>query len=200
MSIKRVSKSGITIPTTQNRSTSLLVISGVPGSPTSVSASPTSVNSATVTWVAPSFVGEAPITSYVVEGGGSVSITGTTATVTGLSPNTSYTFTVQAVNSVGGGSKSPANSIITPDFNNATGGTITTATNYNGTSDTYRIHTFTSSGTFTVSTTGNPFRVLVNGAGGAGGGSCSPFHGGVETVVMEQTPYKLYQLKHIQLQ
>mgnify|MGYP000016847978 CR=1 FL=1 len=53
-------------------------------------------------------------------------------------------------------------------FNSATGGTVTTVEDYNGTGQTWRVHTFTASGTFTVQVADQPFRVLVVGAGGGG--------------------------------
>ncbi len=62
-------------------------------------------------------------------------------------------------------------------FNNATGGTITEVANYNGTGQTWRVHTFTSGGTFTVLHQSTPFRVLVAGSPG-GGGATSSSRGG----------------------
>lgn len=56
-----------------------------------------------------------------------------------------------------------------PVFNDATGGTITTVTDYNGTGQTWRVHSFTSSGTFTVTRSNFPYKVLVVGGGGGGG-------------------------------
>lgn len=98
---------------------------------------------------------------------------------TGLSPGTSYNFKIRPVfsNVLKGGfslvkTSSPAG------FNDATGGTITTVSNYNSTGHTYRVHTFLSNGTFTVINGGTQFRVLVNGAGGGGGSSNNPYHGG----------------------
>jgi len=55
-------------------------------------------------------------------------------------------------------------------YNAATGGTVTTVENYNGTGQRWRVHTFTGSGTFTVTTADQPFRVLVLGGGGGAGG------------------------------
>ena len=55
------------------------------------------------------------------------------------------------------------------NFNAATGGTVTDVPNYNGTGQTWRVHTFTSSGTLTVSVGSQPFAAAVQG-GGAGGG------------------------------
>lgn len=65
-------------------------------------------------------------------------------------------------------------------FNAATGGTTTDVSNYNGTGQTWRVHSFLSSGTFTVTQSTQPFSVLVVGAGGAGasnGGNSGPAGG-----------------------
>lgn len=75
-------------------------------------------------------------------------------------------------------------------FNDATGGTVATVTNYNGTGKTWRVHTFeytgsypnlTSSSTFSVTKAPNPFTILIVGGGGSGGrtgGSISSCGGG----------------------
>jgi hypothetical protein len=63
-------------------------------------------------------------------------------------------------------------------FNDATGGTVTTVSNYNGTGQTWRVHTFTSGGTFTVVKAPYPFSVLVVGGGGGGGNAGSSIGGG----------------------
>ena len=55
-------------------------------------------------------------------------------------------------------------------WNSATGGTVTDVDDYNGTGQKWRVHTFTSSGTFTVQVADQPFRVLVGGGGGGGAG------------------------------
>jgi hypothetical protein len=57
-----------------------------------------------------------------------------------------------------------------PTFNVATGGTVTDVVDYNGTGQTWRIHTFTADDTFEVTAAPQPFRVLCQGGGGAGGG------------------------------
>ena len=59
--------------------------------------------------------------------------------------------------------------------NEALGGTITEIENYNGTGETWRVHTLSSSGTLEVLSSPQPFRVLVvGGGGGAQGLSGSP--------------------------
>jgi hypothetical protein len=56
-------------------------------------------------------------------------------------------------------------------FNEAVGGTVTEIADYNGTGQTWRVHTFTSSGSLEVLSDGDPngFRVMVAGGGGGGG-------------------------------
>lgn len=82
---------------------------GAPGSVTAVAGEA----AATVSWQAPSDQGSSPATSYVVTaspGAETVTTTGPwlTATVTGLSNGTPYTFTVAAVNGSGPGPASTA--------------------------------------------------------------------------------------------
>ncbi|GAB3423524.1 RHS repeat-associated core domain-containing protein [Flindersiella endophytica] len=89
-----------------------------PAAPTSVQASG-SDGEASVTWTAPASDGGAPITSYTVTsspGGKTATVDGdqTTATVTGLTNNTAYTFTVKAKNAVGEGAASAASSPVVP--------------------------------------------------------------------------------------
>jgi Fibronectin type III domain len=78
---------------------------GVPGQPTSVTAVPSN-GSATVSWVAPTSDGGAPITKYTVTaspGGGTCTWTSGpyTCTVAGLANGVGYTFTVTATNASG---------------------------------------------------------------------------------------------------
>lgn len=56
-------------------------------------------------------------------------------------------------------------------YNEAVGGTVTEIADYNGTGQTWRVHTFTSSGTLDVLNDADPngFRVMVAGGGGSGG-------------------------------
>jgi murein DD-endopeptidase MepM/ murein hydrolase activator NlpD len=73
--------------------------------------------SATVTWTAPSFTGGTPIANYTVTsspGNIAVTVAGTanTATVTGLTNGTQYSFTVLAVSSTGSTISAPSNGVI----------------------------------------------------------------------------------------
>ncbi|MBO0729344.1 MAG: fibronectin type III domain-containing protein [Acidimicrobiaceae bacterium] len=73
---------------------------------------------ATVTWQAPASTGYSPITGYAVTGtpGGSASAAGNvlTATVSGLTNGTAYTFTVTATNAIGISPPSAASPAVTP--------------------------------------------------------------------------------------
>ena len=169
MSISRSSKSGISLATSPSSSRSVSRTSGLPGPVVSYTATATGNTSASLSWIAPLFSGDTAITSYVISGGGTAVVTGTTANITGLSANTSYDFVVTAVNSIGSGVFHRASPCLTLNFNDATGGTITTASNYNGTGQTWRVHRFNSSGTFTVVNAGLPFSTLVTAGGGSGG-------------------------------
>lgn len=87
----------------------------VPGTPTTVTASPRNA-SAIVSFTAPANNGGAAITGYTVTsspGGFTKSGTASPITVTGLSNGTAYTFTVVATNSVGNSAAStPSNSVM----------------------------------------------------------------------------------------
>jgi hypothetical protein len=91
----------------------------LPGAPTIGTATVTGGTTATVSYTAPAFNGNTPITSYTATsspGGitGTLSQAGSgTITVSGLSSGTSYTFTVTATNAAGTGSASAASNSIT---------------------------------------------------------------------------------------
>lgn len=169
MSVRRVGRMGIT--NTQTRTQSLFVASGVPGAVTNITATSTQYGEVSLSWTAPTSAGESAITSYLVTvspSAGSISYAGTTAVVTGLNPTTAYTFTVQAVNAVGRG-RGNAQAHTTLPANAATGGTEATVTNYNGTGQTWKTHTYTSgTSSLSVTTASFPFSTLVTGGGGAG--------------------------------
>jgi hypothetical protein len=105
-----------------------------PSAPTGVSAQEDS-KSARVSWSAPSDDGGGPITGYTVTpylgGVAQASVqagpSATSATVTGLSNGTTYTFTVTATNSAGPSPPSAASNAVTPRasiFELATPGTL----------------------------------------------------------------------------
>ena len=88
----------------------------VPGAPTSVSASATGTTTASVSFVAPSDIGSTAITSYTVTSSpGNITSSGASSpiTITGLTTNTAYTFTVRATNGAGSGPPSSPSSSIT---------------------------------------------------------------------------------------
>jgi hypothetical protein len=168
---------------TTGRSKSL-VIFGVSGPPTNLVASNVNTGTIGLTWSAPSSVPGSPvITSYTifVSGGTTTQInTGnanTSYTFTGGVKGTSYTFAVVANNA--GGSSAQSNSVTSTVLgNDASGGTVTTVSNYNGTGQSWRVHEFTSNGALTFSMANQPVRVYIGGGNGGGGssgccGSCS---------------------------
>jgi hypothetical protein len=110
-----VAPSGVTA----NSNSTASVAAIVPGAPTIGTATQTGSSTATVAYTAPANDGGATITSYTATsspagGTGTLSQAGSgTITVTGLSPLTSYTFTVTATNSVGTGAASAASNSIT---------------------------------------------------------------------------------------
>ena len=93
----------------------------VPTAPTGVSAQPAS-SQARVTWTLPSSDGDSPITGQTVTpyiGAAAqtpvpVGASATSATVTGLTNGTAYTFRVTATNAVGTGPASTASTAVTP--------------------------------------------------------------------------------------
>ena len=88
----------------------------VPGAPTNAVAT-AGDGQATVNWDAPVSDGGSAITSYTVTSDpvGPTATTATlSATVTGLTNDTSYTFTVTATNAVGAGPTSTASNAVTP--------------------------------------------------------------------------------------
>jgi hypothetical protein len=97
----------------------------VPGAPTSVTAADTGIDGeALIEWTAPGSNGGSAITDYIVEyssnSGSSYTTfsdgtsTGTSATVTGLTIDTTYIFRVKAVNAIGTGTASTATSNYIP--------------------------------------------------------------------------------------
>jgi hypothetical protein len=93
----------------------------VPSAPTGVNATP-ATQSASVSWTVPSSDGDSPITGYRVtpyigstaQTPTQVGASATSATVTGLTNGTAYTFRVAAINAVGTGPDSAASAAVTP--------------------------------------------------------------------------------------
>lgn len=125
----------------------------IPAAPTSVTASAGNAQ-ATVSWTAPAALSVLPITDYTIQfqpSGGSwttftrAASTATSATVTGLTNGTAYTFKVSATNGLGAGSYSSASSAVTP----AAAAAIAYANKYGPGS-----YSVTGTGTVTASVTG----------------------------------------------
>jgi hypothetical protein len=126
-------------------------------------------------WVAPEDDGGHDLTTYTVErstNGTDWALcatelpTVTSTRVDNLTTGTKYEFRVKAGNVIG--LSDPSNVLeATPTnaYNDATGGTITT---YTKDGRTYRVHTFTNNGTFSVTKSVVPFECLVVAGGGGG--------------------------------
>ena len=99
----------------QSTASSAVTPSTVPNAPTGVVASAGDA-SASISFTAPANNGGSAITGYVVLASNGATISGTTSplTLTGLSNNTSYTFTVKAVNGNGESVASVASASVTP--------------------------------------------------------------------------------------
>ena len=131
--------------------------SSAPGAPTIGTATATGTTTATVTYTAPTSNGGSTILSYTATSNpGSLTATITQATsgtisVTGLSPSTSYTFTITALNSVGASSASSASNSITTSAALASGVAplFTSASSYDG-RFTLQIKDYDSAFTYTV--------------------------------------------------
>jgi chitinase len=97
--------------------------SALPSTPTNLNASGTGSTSTTLSWTASS-APNCTITGYTIfeNGNAAGSSTGTTFVVNGLSPQTTYTFTVAAVDSAGTSSESTAIQVTTASGGGGGGG------------------------------------------------------------------------------
>ena len=152
----------------------------VPDAPTSLSVSAVAETpNASLSWSAPSGTGGSALTGYAIKRGGTVIVSDTGDTATSYvdgdtSENTSYTYTVAAVNAAGVGAYSSGDSATTNSVDvitkiTASGGSTNT---YSG----YKSHKFTSSGTFTVSAGADKVEVCVVAGGGGGGSWHGPYN------------------------
>lgn len=140
----------------------------------------------TLRWEEPPAGKDSPITAYTVT---AYSVTGTpdrtctttklTCVVRGLTNGVTYEFTVNAANANITGPESKPVTATPRVFNAATGGEVTT---YTRGGRTFRVHTFSTGGTFTVTSAAEPFSVLIVGGGGgstsAGDGTIAVGGGG----------------------
>ena len=93
-----------------------VILPTAPGAPTIGIATATGQTTATVTFTEPSSTGGSTITGYSVTASpGGITANGSSSpiTVTGLTPGTTYTFTVSAINAIGTSSTSNASGSIT---------------------------------------------------------------------------------------
>jgi hypothetical protein len=123
-----------------------------PAAPTGLTVTGTTSSSVSLSWTAPS----GTVTGYDVEENGSqvASVTGTTATITGLAASTTYSFTVIAVNSAGQSPPSSAVSATTSSSGGGGGGGKSCTTT--ATSDISADCFSASQGTINVTTTSDP--------------------------------------------
>ena len=114
--------------------------------------------------------------SYELEFNGVVENVGNVTSVnkTGLTAGVTYTAKVRAKNSsnVRALWSNMTSTVPSAPFNAATGGTVTDIPNYNGTGQTWRVHTFTSgTSSLNVTVSNWEWRYLVVAGGGGRGGS-----------------------------
>lgn len=139
----------------------------VPSSAPTITGHDATSNSLIIYFNPPSDDGGSPITDYQyrLNGGSwiSLGVISSSFTISSLSPSTTYSVEMRAINEAGASEAS--NSInATTDFS-STGGSVSE-------SGGYRYHTFNSSGTFWISESRNcDWLVVAGGAGGGHGGS-----------------------------
>jgi len=160
----------------------------VPGAPTVGTATKTGSSTATLAFTAPASNGGTTITGYLgTSTPGGVIATSTTSpiTFTGLTPATSYTFKVSAINSVGTGPQSAASGSITTDTAPPGPPTVGVAAKTGATTATL---TFTAP-TVTNGQTITGYTVVSTPIGGSGAGATSPI------LVTGLTPATAYTFK-----
>ncbi len=153
---------------TASNSSNSITATTVPEAPIISSANADGTKSRAYVYYSSGGTGGKAISSYTVSSSPS-SITGSGVSpilVSGLNPGTNYTFTMTATNDNGTSQVSNTSSSITTF--NATGGSITTVTSG---ASTYKLHDFTSTGTFTPTGTANVDMVVISGGGAGSGGS-----------------------------
>jgi hypothetical protein len=168
--------------------------SSAPGAPTIGTATATGTITATVSFTAPTSNGGSTILSYTATSSpGSITATLTQATsgtisVTGLSPSTSYTFTITALNSVGASSASAASNSITTSAALAAGiaPLFTSASSYDG-RFTVQITDFDPAFTYSVSS--NAGQASINATGLVTVTGLSPDQSVTVTVTTTRTGY-----------
>lgn len=175
MAIRRTRGSGLNDDT---KSASLLIASGLPGNPLSVTPTRVDPESMNLSWTAPTIT-NGTVTGYTVEisptptySPATVNVGSTSTSLTNLNANTSYTFTVRATNSLGTGGRSAGGAQSTLNWNLASGGTEAT---YNIGPYSYRAHYFTGNSTLSVTRSTGPWEYV---AGGGGGGGAANNQGG----------------------
>ena len=135
----------------------------------------------TLTWDASRAGAKSPITAYTVTGTpeGECVVKKLSCVIKGLTNGVTYSFTVHAENENIVGEESEPVTATPLVYNDATGGEVSW---YVDGDRTFRVHTFTQGGTFTVTSADQPFSVLVVGGGGgsaqAPGGPLYPGAGG----------------------
>jgi uncharacterized repeat protein (TIGR02543 family) len=142
----------------------LVVAAVVPGAPLAASAVAGN-GDAVVSWNAPASNGGSPVSSYLVTSSGGQTCTATSSlscTVSGLTNGTAYTFTVQAINSVGASVASASTAAVTPlGPQTITFGALSNRTMGTGT---VTVSATASSGLTVTFTTGNSAICTVSGS------------------------------------